>query len=48
MIINIQFMKNWWNPENIGGGGEVPSQLPESTTCTKYNTENTIVALEKY
>ena len=37
MIINIKFMKNWWNPENIGGWGLL-SQLPESTTRAKYNT----------
>ena len=28
MIINIQFMKKWWNPENIGGWGLL-SQLPK-------------------
>ena len=37
MIINIQFMKKRWNPENIGGWGLL-SQLPKRTTCTKYNT----------
>ena len=31
MIINIQFMKNRWSPENIGGWGLL-SLLPESTT----------------
>ena len=28
MIINIQFMKKRWNPENIGGWGLL-SQLPK-------------------
>ena len=46
MIIDIQFMKKTVEPKNKEGWGLL-SQLPERTTCTKFNTRKVPLADSK-